>query len=46
VHIADGQLSKDKRFAGLNSNAGKVEASPGAGEGRLNEIEFARGNAS
>ena len=39
-------LSEDRWLAGLDAHAGEVEASAGAGESRLNQIEFARGNAA
>ena len=41
-----GPLTKDGWLAGLDAHAGEVKAGAGAGESRLDEIEFARRNAA
>ncbi len=43
---SSGKLSEDQRLAGLDADAGEVEARAGAGEGGLDEIEFACGDAA
>jgi hypothetical protein len=46
AYTAPGQLAEDQRLAGLDANAGEVEAGSGAGQGRLDQIEFARRNSA
>ena len=46
TRVPTGQLSKDERLAGLDAHAGEAETRAGAGEGGLDEIEFAGGDAA
>ena len=40
------QLAEDRWLAGLDAHAGEVEARAGAGQSRLDQIEFAGGDAA
>src|ERR1022692_2706815 len=44
--MTSGQISEDQRLAGLDADAGEVEAGADAGKGRLHQVEFARRDAA